>query len=421
MSSNRGPAAVTRVLATFTVLPFHNLAQGSNRSMRSVLAEITGLSKARIAQGNLDAMRPSTKKKVDAHLRGWLEKKLDDPRAVASVLEKCSTAPHTRSGGHALWAQWIHALEFPPALLLPISKAVALEVDELLEALTDACQANDLSGFKRTWCAYVERHDLRMGSSDESARLHAPYADGDALESIDCWEGAQKLAKEAVDYLYLDIIAALDAEWSCSYFGGRQTAPLFPLVMMRLQDGLLETKKAISRKNVFYRPARRLLETLYALLFLKRYRKWPEKPPGPKDLAMALDDPTNDDAITAAVISNHFDGTLKLTLELTYDYWCQLYAHFFPGTNEGERAAPPDPMIMLALQWDAIQIQDSGRTLFLFDLDAYVDLWRERRQQWDELQATLYEHRPETGHSEQEPIEWPAWMANQWSSPSLTT
>jgi hypothetical protein len=64
-----------------------------------------------------------------------------------------------------------------------------------------------------------------------------------------------------------------------------------PLVMVRPQDGLVETGRAASPKNVFYRPSRRLLELLYALSFLNHHKPWPRNAPRPKELAIALDDP----------------------------------------------------------------------------------------------------------------------------------
>jgi len=418
MPSDYGAAAVVQMLQAFTLLPFHAVAEGRNQSVRSTLAELTGLSKARIAKGHLDAVRPSTQRKIDKHLQGWLETKLDDPEALAYTHEKIATLPRTHSGKNALWAGWMHSFEFPPELLLPISKAVALAVDELVEELLKACLDDDLSKFKRAWLDYVGRHGLAARICDEPVAFPAPVENIDRWIAIECWGDAKTLTGKALDNLYLDMIAALDAEWGSYYFSGRQSKPLFPLVMVRPQDGLMETKRVASRKNVIYRPSRRLLEFMYSVLFKSRFKEWPAKPPGPKVLAHALDNPSEDKEVTAAVVSDHFDGSLKLTLDLTYDYWIQLYERFFPDKKASERPCPPFPMIMLALQWQTLLVQDKGQSFFLFDLEGYETLWRHRRQQWEARQAEQNKDRLRIDHSRREPLEWPAWMTNQSSSSS---
>ena len=414
----QGATAVAQALEVFALLPLHALAEGRNQSCRSLLQELTGLSKARIAKGHLDVVRPSTQQKIERHLQDWLEKELDDPDALARHREKVATSPSTRSGRHAPWAGWIQIFEFLPLLPLPISKAVALQVDDLVEVLLTACRANDLPSFKQTWLDHLEYHGLAVRIPDEPFALPVPLVELEMFQAMESWEDADRLTRRAVDHLYLDVIAALDVEWSSHYFCGGQSMPIFPLVMVRPQDGLLETGKAASSKNVIYLPSRRLLEFLYALVFNIRYKKWPAKPPSPKELAHTLDNPSQDVAFAASTVSNHFDGSLKLTLDLTLDYWSQLYQHFLPGKKLCERAAPPLPMIMLALQWQALLVQDQGRSFILLDLEAYSTFWRHRRQQWDPHQSAQEEDWPTSGHPRRDPIKWPAWMLSQSSSPS---
>ena len=389
-----GAAAVTQILNAFTLMPLHALAEGRNQSVRSLLQDLTGLSKARIAKGNLDSIRPSTQQKIDKHLQQWLEHELNDPEATSQVRERVATAPLTRSGANAPWGGWVHMFQHLPELPLPISTVVALEVDELVESLLKACRSDDLSQFKQAWLNHIESHGLAVRIGDERVALPASAADIDTLQRIESWTDAVQLTKKAIDHLYLNVITSLDAEWSSYYFTGRQTMPLFPLVMVRPQDGLLETKKAASSKNLIYRPSRRLLEFLYALVFNIRYKKWPAKPPAVKTLVDALDDPSQDDAFTASDVSNHFDGTLKLTLDLTYEYWIRLYQHFLPAKKEGDRANPPFPMILLALQWQVLLVQDKGRSFILLDLEKYNTLWSHRRQQWKAQQAEQDTDRP---------------------------
>lgn len=416
--AEQGVAAVAQRLQAMSLMPLHAVAEGLNQSIRSFLQTATGLSKARISKGNLDAVRPSTQAKMDQHLERSLAEKLkDDPEALAFARHQIATAPKTQSGAPANLAGWVHQFEFLPNLPLPNSKAVGLMIDELLEALLTSCRNNDLVRFKQALLEHLEHHGnaVRVGSAPICEAM--PAEDLAKLRVLEDWQQTDRLTRGLVDHLYVDLISALDAEWSSHYFAGRQTMPLFPLVMVRPQEGLMETKKVTSRKNVFFRPSRRLLEFLYALVYYIRYKKWPAKAPSPKVLAGILYRPNENELPSESLISNYFDGSTKLTLDLVFDHWVQLFQHFFPERNEGERVSPPFPLIMLALQWQALLIQDKGKSFLLLDMERYETLWHYRRLQWEAEQAERDRLVPQTGHTKGEPIVWPSWMFTQ-SSPS---
>lgn len=184
--------------------------------------------------------------------------------------------------------------------------------------------------------------------------------------------------------------------------------------MVRPQDGLLDGR-VCSRRNLFYRPSRRLLEFLYALVFYIRHKKWPARPPSPQTLANILSRPGEQEVLNSSVVSSYFDGSTKLTLDLVCAHWDQMFHHFLPE-RDGQQARPPLPMIMLALQWQALLVQDKGKSFLLPDLAQYERLWRHRRRQWDVHRARQDQLSPQASHQKGEPIEWPAWMLNQSSA-----
>lgn len=409
----KGLEAVAKSLQALPLLPLHALAEGRNQSIPSLLRDLTGLSKARISKGNLDAVRPSSQLKIQRHQERMLSEQLkDEQQALENTLRKVATTPFTKTGSPAPLAGWVHMFEIAPALLLPTSKAVGLALDELVESLLETCRNDDVTGFRRILLAHAEYHGqaVRVGGAplvepatpDDLAKLHA----------LDNWEAAADLAMGLVDHLYIDLISTLDAEWSSQYFSGRQTMSLFPLVMVRPQDGLIETGKVSSRKNVFFRPSRRLLEFLYALVFFIRYKRWPSTAPSPSELAGILYKPGHTELDRPELIYNYFDGSTKLTLDLVYDHWLQLFQHFMPERKDGERVSPPFPLVTLALQWQTLLIRDEGKSFIMLDLKKYETLWRHRRQRWDAEQAERNRAVPQTGHTKGEPIAWPAWMLN---------
>jgi len=281
-------AAVAHVLEAFALMPLHMLAEVRNQSIASLLHDVTGLSKARISQGNLDAIRESTRKKIHEHQQKLQEDQIADPDELAYVRHRASIAPKTQSGMYAVLAGWIHQLEVLPEVPLPISKAVSLTIDELLEALLETCRDNDLHNFKQILSCHIKHHGTAVRIGDEPSCAPAKVSDLAELDALENWSQTASFMKRFVDSLYLDVISALDAEWSSHYFSGRQCCPLFPLVMVRPRDGLLEGRVKLPSKNLIFRPSRRLLEFLYALTFYIRHQKWPAQPPSPQTLADIL-------------------------------------------------------------------------------------------------------------------------------------
>ncbi|SOZ29671.1 hypothetical protein CBM2623_B30122 [Cupriavidus taiwanensis] len=318
-----------------------------------------------------------------------------------------------------MWAAWIHEFEWSPARL-PISKAVALCADELMERLMADCKADDLAAFKQTWRDHLKYHGDAVRVGGEPAVMPVDPDELDALRTIARWEEARTFSVKRLEALYLDLVAASDAEWGSQYFRNRPHLPMCPLVMVRPQEGLVETGRATSRRNVFFRPARRLLELLYALSYLKRYKLLPTEAPTPKELARMLDDPSqteDKDAVTARVISNHFDGTRKLTIDLALEYWARLQRYYFPNETLQERLVPPLPVIVFALHWEEILIpkEDRGKSFLLVDTEGYGAHWALRRRQWLAKQKGAEVGHSQTDQTKAKPLVWPAWMTTQSS------
>lgn len=417
--TEQGVAAIARMLEAMLLMSLHTLAQARKQTIPSLLHDITGLSKARISKGNRNALRPSTQAKVVQHMEALLQEHFeDDTEGLQNFRGWISAAPSTRSGALAPFASWVYQFEVLPPLRLPITKDVALTIDELLEALHTCCRNEDFQNFKSLLLAHVERHGRIVRSAELGTPDAMPEEELAALYVASNWEQAERWVRNLLEQLYWDLISTLDAEWSSHYFSGRKIKPLFPLVMVRPQEGLMESMKVTSRKNIYFKPVRRLLEFLYALAFYRRYRRWPSKAPKPATLAGILYRPGSDELADESLISNYFDGTTKVTLDLVQEHWQQLLQHFMPKRTENERPTAPFPMIMLALQWQALLALDSGRSFFMPDMMNYGFVWRFRRRQWEALQAQYDSGFSSSGQRVDETMDWPEWAVDQSSSSS---
>ncbi|EEF27407.1 conserved hypothetical protein, partial [Ricinus communis] len=178
--------------------------------MPSFLHEITGLSKARISQGNLDAIRPSTLKKIKEHIDRLLVRKFSDPAELEKLQKRMEMIPRTSSGKYGSWSGLIHQLEFLPHIPLPISKAAGVALDDFLEALVLTCVKNDLESFKLILHNQMKEHAAQVGS------VSSPTP----VIELESWLQVNRVFVEFTDTLYLNVISALDAEWSSHYFAG---------------------------------------------------------------------------------------------------------------------------------------------------------------------------------------------------------
>lgn len=412
-------ASVVNKLESFVRLTLHGMAESRGQSIRKLLQDITGLSKARIAKGKLDDVRLSTQKKIAAHQEKWLEDVFEGRREhLARAQALIAASPNLCNGKNAVLATWVHQFEVAPELVLPISKAVALTVDEVVDALLAACAQDDLERWKQTLLQHVRQHSVANSDSGQTVVFATNDAELGACEAIGTWAQAEALTIRLLDHWYLSTIAALDAEWGSHYFAGRQTMPLFPLVMGSMPPGWSDPERALSRKRLVIRPSRQLLQFLHALAHFVRYKKWPKNPPKPSELADALFRPDLTEEANRALIYNYFDGTAELTFDQVHSHWIQMAQHFMPNKNPQDLPDPPYPMIQLALQWQKLFVLEEGRALFVLDMAEYETLWRHYRQRWDEHQAKRDQANMRADHRRNEPVVWPAWMLNQSSSSS---
>ena len=394
--TNKDAAKLARAIEAFALMPLHGHAEVNGKALRTVLQESTGLTPSRIAKGKLDSLRPATQRNIAAHQEEWLKEQANNsPEKLAAMKASIATTPKTRSGGNGQWAGWVHGFEQLPELPLTRSKQVALVVDELIDVLMNACLADDLAAYRQELLKHFEQHGSPIRLEGEP--MAPQEGDTKEVKGLSNWQEARALTGQLFDNLYLDMLTALDVEWSNLVFGEKQVPPLFPLVMPKAKDGLELGVVPASKKNLFIRPTRRLLVFMHALLHMYYRRKWPAKAASPKVLANAM-------GLGASDMSNYFDGSRKLTYSKAVKYWRDLCKHFSKGQARlQDMPSLPEPLIWLALYWQQILVKDKERSIILLDTATYFAFWQRRRDMW-------------LGQSIDRAIEWPSWLTGQSSS-----
>ncbi len=110
--STKGVVAVSHRLKALSLMPLHALAEGRNQTIPSLLCDLTGLPKARISKGNLDAVRPSTKAKINLHLEELLQVQFkDDPEGLDELMPAQAALGETCHQSSASGTRCSNALE----------------------------------------------------------------------------------------------------------------------------------------------------------------------------------------------------------------------------------------------------------------------------------------------------------------------
>lgn len=383
---------VHQLLLRIAELPIHLLARLAGKSVNSFLAAATGVSLARLSEGNLANIQQSTidrgRKKVSETLKAKTLRNGCSPEDFDRLV---TTPTITSTGTVALWLTFIESLDPWNRMGLTHTRNIALAFDELLVALIRSAQADDFQVFKDTLggffsCADLTSKHLKLDRS--SSRLSA-------VARASNWHDALVHLNLSFDDLLLDVFAALDAEWSGQFFPAMEPRPLLLYLAPRINPVWDIGNAAHLKRNRIFRPTRRLLELLHSVMQCHLRGRWPESVPGRKDISDAC-------GLDENSIGSFFDGTKKLSLGNCEAIWDGSFMLL-----NGKKSEPPlfpRPLAAIALSLEGLLVKQTKqyklKELVLLDEDSYIRRWENHR-----LQLPT----PEKAGSGK----WPDWLTNQ--------
>lgn len=390
--------AVRQKLEALEIVPLANIGLIQGKTWRPFFTEITGLSAGRIAQGNLENIRPSTLKRVQENVTSWA---YEQGKKRGWTPEDCSAqmaaVPKKLDGKVGSWASWIKSMEIQDVMHLPLTIALALKADELLQSLIDACNHDDIERFKRDVCTHQEGSNQAslMGSLGPASKQLTQDAKWDAISD---WNGLSEILSKRLEYVLLDIYSGLDAEWGNQYFPTTHPLPFFLWIAPRINENWDIQSGPVPSKNLIHRPVRRLLELSFAVAH-KHYRKrWPSAPVGRSELGKAL-------LLSDAHVGNYFDGTRKLTLSAYSTYWQAMCRHLSSAHDKsGNDLICPTPLAVMAITWQETLIENTSenklKSFTLLGEEDYKRRWECHRRKWAILSPSIE-------------VDWPVWLLNQ--------
>lgn len=386
----RGPSAQS--LLHLSLFPLVLMTWLEGKSLGPFLAEVTGLSTSRFRHGRSLQLRESTLLNVRANAeKRTRESVLNGGGSEEQVAEYFTSAPSARANQPRPYADFIYALETAGSVKLPLTITFAEEIDCLANSISLAYQSNDLASFKHaiTGCNWGEGVH-RPIAEEEAERRFA------ALNAASNWDEAFAELGGFTDNVFICLLAALDAEHGSTFFGHFQPRPLFLLVAPKLNPAFdPNALDKAPRRNLVYRPVRRLLELSHALMFWAKHQRWPAKPIGRKALseALGLDDRS---------VGNLFDGTRNLNATLFNSLWHCMSK----SVVKAEPFAAPLPLVLAAICWQNglinLHPNQKLRSVTVLNDANYTRYWTWHRQRWA---SQLY----------QGTEGWPTWLDDQLS------
>lgn len=391
VSEELARSEVQRMCGLLLQLPLQwgALLEGVNPKVH--LANVTGISKSRIAEGVLDRLRPSTLRRAKDHSQrlaheraikaGWTDREFD--QMVASAPQLSDGLPSQLGGLFHFWSKADGV-----TLEETIRQAIALE--DFVVHLSAAASDGARRGAQQAALGFLRLDpDPAPGPVDSQAEW----------EAAESWQAVQRLADRLLMYAIEGLFVTLDAEWGAQYFAGLRSHPIFLGVS---PDVTLNTEMKLKRRNGIRRPVRKLFELTFVIAERGHTGQWPEGPPGRSAVAAILEQ-------SDANAGNYFDGTRTLTLRAFEVWWLRLTAHMRGKYERTEQMAAPVMLARVALLWQNYWIKtESGkpRSVILIDKDEYQRRWQAMRRR---LSARI----PEGQGT------WPDWVTAQLSSSSV--
>jgi len=378
-------------LLNLSLFPLVLMTWMEGKALGPYLAELLGLSTSRFRRGKSMDLRESTLQKVQAlNEKRTRESVLKKGGSEEQVAEFFRSTPSAKANQPRPYTDFIYALEIAGSVKLPLTITFAEEIDCLANSISLAYQTNDLDSFKLAiaGCTWGDGVPQPIAEQEEGERRF------DALNAATNWEEAFAALEGFADSVLICLFAALDAEHGSTFFGHFRPRPLFLLVAPKLNPAFdPDALDKMPRRNLVYRPVRRLLELSYALMFWVRHKRWPAKPVGRKALgeALGLDDRS---------VGNLFDGTRNLSANLFNSLWDSM-------AKSTARSGPfnsPSPLILATIFFQngliALHPNQKLKKVAVLNDANYTRIWTWHRQRW-------------ASQLRQGTEGWPTWLDDQ--------
>lgn len=386
---------IKHVVHAMQIYPLGIMLPGMGMNFNTFLRKVGGGSAGRVAKGNFDQLRPSTLEKVHKNSQEWaLGRMKEQGWSEEEGREMFLSRPVCSNGREAGFAGFLHSLQSPDELQLPLSIGFGLAVDELLHSLHAALETNDCILFGDHAVQFLEQQKWSELESLGEKQFDAAVQ---AWMLATTWDAIQPLADKFLQEVLHSFLAAADLEWGNYYFSGSIDAPVLPLVAPKPADGLQLGEKLKPKQQLLRRPVRRLFELSATLIYRKYFKVWPDHRPTVQQLSAWMHEDEE-------VVYNYLDGSKLLTFDDFRVRWDDMHRWIAleAKQDEPEQIGVPSMLLLFAIGWQATLIkrgENKKIQSFIYFGDEIPRHWKMYRKRWDsQLQRA------------EETLEWPAWL-----------
>ena len=402
MSNQQTPSTaskeVRRLIEAIAILPISLWARLAGQAVTPFLAETTGISQSRIHQGDVDLIHPTTiARGREKAIESLLRIKAKNLWVSEADFERLCSSRHTTSSGRAaLWTAWVESLIPFDQFHLSHAIATARSTDELLAGLADAAKAADLDSFNAALTTFSQ---LGTEGPEGTGLNCVPVSDFvEAIANASTWEEVLTALNMTFEKVIWEVFAALDAESGAQYFSAIEQRPLLLFVAPRINPNWDINDPKSSKRNRLFRPTRRMLELMHAVISCHRTGQWPKFSAGRKEFAQVC-------SWDETTIGNFFDGTKQMSLNDCRVLWeaMSVGTEYQPKGTDNIPAFPvPLAAIAICLEATLVKVtkQHKLRQFILIDEEDYKRRWECHRRQ-------LAKPKHQGGGL------WPDWLTNQ--------
>lgn len=381
-------SAIRKACELILQLPFQWAALLDGINPKTFLANVTGISKSRVAEGSLDQLRPSSLRRAEEHSRRLArERALEAGFSEGEFDDLLASQPRLDIGLLSSWGGLFHFWSNSDGVDMTETIVCAVALEGFAVELHAATEGGDWMAARRVALKF-------LGSGAyQSFDLGVPRS---SWETAEGWGQLHPLLDRVLMAAYETLFATLDAEWGAQYFGSLLPQPV--LLWLAPEVDLCADGK-LSRRNGIRRPVRKLLELSFVLAERAHSRTWPSKAPGRGELGKALE-------LADAHVGNYFDGTRKMTLK-AFGTWWQMMTNAMAQRFRKDLDMPAPMMLArVGLLWQGYWVkEDAGKLRAVILLDQ-----ADHRRRWQAIRRRLSAKYPE-GQGD-----WPAWLTAQSSS-----
>lgn len=367
--------------------PLSLIVRLDGRAFPAFMANATGLSRNRFRRDR-PTSAPGHVARIRKGLRETLTKTLARAKYSSHVID------HYLDG----WPEgpfegFLYGLNPPHAPRTPLSRSVARRIDRLIGALEREAAIDNLAAYKQRVISWTKRRPeywTLEGSQDPVAGRAAIHAAAD-------WGEMSHAMGLLVTNIISDFLSALDLEYTSAAFGTKfRRIPLF-LALLPRPGGRVDPSGFRPRQRgaqpVVITSTRRLIELAYAICYRFAKGRWPEHPPRPEDLQVAI-------GVDEATLGKRFVGLRPYTVRTWNADWIRLHDHFFP---DRDLPVPNLNLLLIAAQqWDALFVghEHGTRKIRALFWTQYPDYWK-----WWNLKSEKWVSQLPEGDED-----WPSWI-----------